>query len=201
MAGVSSLDAIVRLDGVISTQWPHRFACAQRRSCTFAASLAREWLGEHRSCCTSSPGSPRGPMVACLRRQPNSAASDVFSLGLVVYYLLTGGAHALGAPAERTMHLYTLDAGMPGATALAASLARLEGAARELVAAMLHPDPARRPTAERLLAHPLLQDEAVRELREELEDKEELVGHLVLSENNKMTEIDRLKARIAELER
>ena len=38
-------------------------------------------------------------------------------------------------------------------------------------------------------------------LAEDLEDAQELAGHLVQSENNKMTEIDALKARIAELER
>ena len=36
---------------------------------------------------------------------------------------------------------------------------------------------------------------------EDLEDAQETCGYLVQSENNKMTEIDRLKARIAELER
>ena len=51
-------------------------------------------------------------------------------------------------------------------------------------------------------------NETLHDVREDLEDAQELTGNLVLSENNKMTEIDRLKAelrikqaRIDELER
>ena len=35
--------------------------------------------------------------------------------------------------------------------------------------------------------------------QEDLEDAQELNGHFVLSENNKMTEIDKLKAEIQQL--
>ena len=42
--------------------------------------------------------------------------------------------------------------------------------------------------------------EKLYETNEDLLDAQELTGNLVLSENQKMTEIDRLKARIHELE-
>ena len=43
--------------------------------------------------------------------------------------------------------------------------------------------------------------ERVEELREDVEDAQETLGFVVQSENNKMTEIDELKAKVARLER
>ena len=42
-------------------------------------------------------------------------------------------------------------------------------------------------------------NETLHKVQEDLEDAQELNGHLVLSENNKMTEIDKLKVEIQQL--
>ena len=94
--------------------------------------------------------------------EPNTAASDVFSLGLVFFYLLSGGKHALDPRRKRVVHLVTL--GFPagaGAVALKKNLAaHMPGAeAKSLVAWMLQSEPEDRPTASEVLAHPFFMDE------------------------------------------
>ena len=42
-------------------------------------------------------------------------------------------------------------------------------------------------------------NKTLHKVQEDLEDTQELNGHFVLSENNKMTEIDKLKAEIQQL--
>ena len=83
-----------------------------------------------------------------MTQQPNTHASDVFSLGLVLFFLLTDGEHALGGEHEQLMHLCTLIPNGPGEAFLRSNLpARLQDdpAALDLIGAMVQNEPARRP--------------------------------------------------------
>jgi len=91
-----------------------------------------------------------------VEEEPNTPASDVFSLGLVLFYLLSGGDHALGPSKKHLPHLMTLSfpAGA-GAVELRKNLARLTSPeARDLLGRMLGHEPSERPPIADVLAHP-----------------------------------------------
>lgn len=71
---------------------------------------------------------------------------DIFSLGCVMYYCLTGGAHPFGGNYERDTNI------MRGNANLSALSAAPEAA--NLIGAMLSKSPTSRPTMEGVLAHP-----------------------------------------------
>ena len=88
-----------------------------------------------------------GPDAAPPAATRQTAAVDVFSLGLVVHYCFTGGRHAFGAGVERDARIFR------GQVDLSALAALPE--ARDLVRGMLAHDPGARPSARAVLAHPL----------------------------------------------
>jgi len=105
----------------------------------------------------------------------NTKASDVFSLGLVFYYVLTDGKHILGSKVgEQRMSLYELarviKRGSPGQeqnqtgllTAELMALSRTDTEAADLVGPMLATHPADRPTATSVLSHPFFWTEQER---------------------------------------
>ncbi len=71
---------------------------------------------------------------------------DIFSLGCVMHYCITGGAHPFGGNYERDTNIMR---GQPNLSALAGA-----PEAANLVGAMLSKDPAARPTMGGVLAHP-----------------------------------------------
>jgi hypothetical protein len=71
---------------------------------------------------------------------------DIFSLGCVMHYCLTGGKHPFGGNFERDTNIMR---GQPNLLALASS-----PEAVNLVAAMLSKNPTKRPTMAGVLAHP-----------------------------------------------
>ena len=87
-------------------------------------------------------------------KEANTKGSDVFSLGLVFFYVLTGGDHALGDKRDRVTNLMCMK--FQGTTAhLTPRLARAGPEAADLVGAMLAAKAASRPSVGEVLAHPL----------------------------------------------
>ena len=78
---------------------------------------------------------------------------SLLPLRLVVFFVCTGGAHALGGSRERTDNLMKLKY-THSADHLRPLLARAGLEAADLVGAMLAPEPASRPDAGAVLAHP-----------------------------------------------
>lgn len=104
-------------------------------------------------------------------------AVDVFSLGCVVHYVLTGGEHPYGLWYEREANII---AGKPDLSRLS-----LCPDALDLVGCMLQADPARRPTSSQLCSHPFFWPAAKRldflvELSDRLE-KESADSPIVLA--------------------
>lgn len=79
---------------------------------------------------------------------PFSFASDVWSLGAVLYHVLDPGRHPFGEPWEREANLLRRR-GQPDLS----RVAHLPEA-HDLLSRMLHPDPARRPSAAEAADHP-----------------------------------------------
>lgn len=77
-------------------------------------------------------------------------AVDIFSLGCVAFYLLTGGKHPFGTQYEREMHIVQ---NRPDLSALDATCEDTVEA-HALIAHMIAPQPADRPSADRVAQHP-----------------------------------------------
>ncbi|WFC93456.1 non-specific serine/threonine protein kinase [Malassezia brasiliensis] len=77
-------------------------------------------------------------------------AVDIFSLGCVAFYLLTGGKHPFGSQYEREMHIMQ---NRPDLSALDATCEDTVEA-HALIARMIAPQPADRPSADRVAQHP-----------------------------------------------
>ena len=88
-------------------------------------------------------------------REANTKGSDVFSLGLVVFFVWTCGEHALGDKSrQRTQNLMRI--GFTKKTDhLRPQLRRAGPEAADVVGAMLAADPAARLATRQVLAHPL----------------------------------------------
>ena len=87
-------------------------------------------------------------------RESNTKGSDIFSLGLVVFFVATSGGHALGGPRERTSNLMRLK--FTGSSEhVNQYLVRAGPEAADLVGAMLAAESRNRPSADAVLAHPL----------------------------------------------
>ena len=86
--------------------------------------------------------------------EANTKGSDIFSLGLVVFFVCTDGGHALGEKRERTTNLMKIKF-TGSANHLTPLLAGAGPEAADLVGAMLVADPAARLGAGAVLAHPL----------------------------------------------
>ncbi|GMR35830.1 hypothetical protein PMAYCL1PPCAC_06025, partial [Pristionchus mayeri] len=75
----------------------------------------------------------------------DSYPMDIFSLGCIFYYVLTGGSHPFGDPILRTSHIYK---GLY-------KLRGLKDESKRLIALTLSAFPASRPSAITILLHPL----------------------------------------------
>ena len=87
-------------------------------------------------------------------REANTKGSDVFSLGLVAYFVWTCGEHALGAKRQRSDNLLRIHYAR-STDHLRPQLQRAGLEAADLVGAMLVADPAARVATRQVLAHPL----------------------------------------------
>ena len=85
--------------------------------------------------------------------KPNTKGSDVFSLGLVIFFVVCDGEHVLGNGPARTSNLSKI-AFSRSTDHLAANLRIAEPEVAGLVGPMLGHDPAKRPSAAEALAHP-----------------------------------------------
>ena len=111
--------------------------------------------------CVSGTLGWQAPEVA--RNQPNTRASDVFSLGLVLYYVLTDGEHALGGTSQLLLHLLTLFPTGAGAAALVANIDRLPtDEARDMLRSILKHDAAKRAPVATIKRHPFFLSEEER---------------------------------------
>lgn len=89
----------------------------------------------------------------------NKEPSDIFSVGLVFFFVLSGGEHALGnTNQERSTRMDSLKqrkSTAPIRDRLRVLCKRAGPAAADVVNAMLQPEKERRPTALQVLEHPL----------------------------------------------
>ncbi|THU97496.1 hypothetical protein K435DRAFT_721799 [Dendrothele bispora CBS 962.96] len=96
---------------------------------------------------------------------------DIFSLGCLFYYVLTGGGHPFGNDYERDVNIFKdakcldgLERGWKGGLGSGGGGDNLDGAAEEgteaahLIRAMLEMESANRPDTERILLHPFFWD-------------------------------------------
>ena len=87
-------------------------------------------------------------------REANTKGSDVFSLGLVVFFVWTCGEHALGGKRQRTTNLMKIKF-TESTDHLRPQLQLAGPESADLVAAMLAANLADRPSTAQVLAHPL----------------------------------------------
>ncbi|KAG8965354.1 bifunctional endoribonuclease/protein kinase ire1 [Tulasnella sp. 419] len=100
-----------------------------------------------------SGGSTRGGVVTRLTK-----SVDVFALGCLFYYTLTGGEHPFGDRYEREMNILKNEKNLSWLERLGE-----EGAeAEDLISKMLDPDPKSRPDTTSCLVHPFFWDPARR---------------------------------------
>ncbi|NXT20034.1 ERN2 endoribonuclease, partial [Syrrhaptes paradoxus] len=83
------------------------------------------------------------------KENPTSAV-DIFSAGCIFYYVVSGGQHPFGDSLRRQANI------LAGSSQLSClqEEAHDKLVARELIAAMISPEPQRRPSAPRVLVHP-----------------------------------------------
>jgi len=108
----------------------------------------------------------RAPEI--LARKPLTPAADIWAMGVVFYYVLTG----LNSPFGEDPSIKPSDDEILNGRYNLQRLMTTHGMtprraieARHLLSAMLSPDPSRRPTAEEVLRHPLLWDDDVAMIR------------------------------------
>ncbi|KAG5361841.1 Serine/threonine-protein kinase ppk4 [Yarrowia sp. C11] len=79
-------------------------------------------------------------------------ALDIFSLGCVFYYVLTGGSHPFG---DRYLKESNIIRGIYNLDALDEAIPHLAVEARDLITHMISRDPSQRPSAEEVVRHPM----------------------------------------------
>lgn len=79
-------------------------------------------------------------------------ALDIFSLGCVFYYVLTGGGHPFG---DRYLKESNIIRGIYNLDALDEAIPHLAVEARDLITHMISRDPSQRPSAEEVCRHPM----------------------------------------------
>ncbi|KAF4964461.1 hypothetical protein FZEAL_10868 [Fusarium zealandicum] len=104
----------------------------------------------------ASTQSGSGSVLVTDNTMPNNRratrAIDIFSLGLVFFYVLTNGSHPFDC-GDRYMREVNIRKGNYNLTPLD-SLGDFAYEAKDLIASMLEADPKRRPTAKGIMAHP-----------------------------------------------
>ncbi|XP_072463423.1 serine/threonine-protein kinase/endoribonuclease IRE2 isoform X2 [Notamacropus eugenii] len=105
------------------------------------------------SLCSGIPGTEGWIAPELLQDEPPESptcAVDIFSAGLVFYYVLSGGGHPFGDSLHRQANILAGDAHMDHFK----EETHEKVIAKELVEAMLSPQPQLRPSAQFVLAHP-----------------------------------------------
>lgn len=99
----------------------------------------------------------RAPELLCGGQLPEDGvasrltrAVDIFSLGCVAFYMLTGGGHPFGELYEREMHIVQNQVNFAPLQALGDGMVE----AQALIERMIAPEPAQRPSAADVLRHP-----------------------------------------------
>ncbi|OQV19354.1 Ribosomal protein S6 kinase alpha-2 [Hypsibius exemplaris] len=103
-------------------------------------------------CFTAQYGAPE-----VLRRQGHDAACDIWSLGVILYTMLSGKSPYASAPSDQPEAiLQRIEAGTLSLSGSAWS--HISDYAKDLITKMLHPDPHQRITAKQVLEHPWMRN-------------------------------------------
>ncbi|XP_030373454.1 serine/threonine-protein kinase/endoribonuclease IRE1 isoform X1 [Scaptodrosophila lebanonensis] len=94
-----------------------------------------------------------------MRAQRTTTAVDIFSLGCVYYYVLSGGHHAFGDTLKRQANILSHEYNLAKLKAEDDSECSRTVLAEQLIADMIHKDPQSRPPARCIGNHPLFWDE------------------------------------------
>jgi serine/threonine-protein kinase/endoribonuclease IRE1 len=110
-----------------------------------------------------SAHSGSGSVLVNQDMMPNRRATrsiDIFSLGLVFFYVLTNGSHPFDC-GDRYMREVNIRKGTYSLEPLS-SLGEFAYEAKDLISSMLHANPKSRPTAKEVMAHPFFWDDKKR---------------------------------------
>ncbi|XP_020530004.1 serine/threonine-protein kinase/endoribonuclease IRE1a isoform X2 [Amborella trichopoda] len=158
-----------------------KFLCAKLSDMGLSKRISDDMssLGLHATGCGSSGW--QAPEQLLHGRQ--TRAMDIFSLGCVLFFCMTGGRHPFGEPLERDFNITKNQYDLFVVEHIPEAI--------DLFARMLHPDPEMRPKAGEVLHHPLLWTDEMRlsflrdtSDRIEVEDREEQSDLLVAVEGN-----------------
>ncbi|KJE90632.1 hypothetical protein CAOG_01915 [Capsaspora owczarzaki ATCC 30864] len=107
----------------------------------------------------SQPGTPRWRAPEVMLEQRFSTAGDIFSLGLVVYFMLSDGEHAFqGDAADELVEQYVREnrqVGLEAAEANGAAFITQHPGCCALITRMIDADREKRPSIRDVMAHPL----------------------------------------------
>ncbi|ORZ35034.1 kinase-like domain-containing protein [Catenaria anguillulae PL171] len=117
---------------------------------TFSSHSSLDKLSAPPSAISSTPGSCPGSGTSTPRRRLTRAL-DIFSLGCLFYYVLTGGGHPFGDRFSREINILR---GQSSLDALDPAIVSDATLARDMIGGMIAHDPEVRPTTGQLLVHP-----------------------------------------------